>query len=156
VQHPHHLRQSGKAQKIALLISLLVVAALGLLLASNGMIPVGFRDQVAIETTLSDARGMENPVPASPQVLAEGKALYGELCAHCHGDEGRGDGPEAMMYDPSPADFTREKTARSSDGELFYKITEGRKPMPSFQRTLTDQQRWTMVHYIRTFAKKQE
>ena len=110
------------------------------------------------ELTLTDARAMANPVPDSPQVQVEAKALYGEHCAHCHGDEGDGQGPEAMMYDPSPADFTNaEKIGNVRDGELFFKITEGRKPMPSFQRVLTDDQRWKLVRLIRTFAaEKQE
>jgi len=106
------------------------------------------------ELTLPEAREMNNPVLDSPQVQAEAKALYTEHCAHCHGDEGDGQGPEAMMYDPSPADFTRAAMANIRDGELFYKITEGRKPMPSFKKLLTDDQRWKLVRYIRTFASK--
>jgi mono/diheme cytochrome c family protein len=38
-----------------------------------------------------------------------------------------------------------------TDGELFYKLTEGRKPMPSFKKRLSDEQRWRMVLLIRAF-----
>ena len=34
--------------------------------------------------------------------------------------------------------------------ELFWKITEGRKPMPSTKKSLTEEQRWQVVNYIRT------
>jgi mono/diheme cytochrome c family protein len=43
---------------------------------------------------------------------------------------------------------------QQSDGALFYKITEGRGPMPSFKTTLTEQQRWDVVNHIRTLAPK--
>ena len=42
---------------------------------------------------------------------------------------------------------------QTSDGELFYKISKGRNPMPSFESKLTEQERWGMVLYIRTFLK---
>lgn len=109
------------------------------------------------ELTLEEARATANPIPDSPQALAEAKSLYTEHCEHCHGDTGAGDGGEAQMYTPPPADFTRPDMASIRDGELFYKITEGRRPMPSFRTTLTPEQRWKLVRYLRTFAaQKQE
>ncbi len=105
--------------------------------------------------SLDEARATGNPVPSSPEVLAEAKALYTEHCAHCHGDQGDGQGGEAQMYTPPPADFTNARRLQNiRDGELFYKITEGRKPMPSFKRLLSDEQRWKLVRYVRTFAAK--
>jgi len=43
-----------------------------------------------------------------------------------------------------------------TDGEIFYKISEGRRPMPSFKKRLTEEQRWQLVNYVRTFAPKLE
>lgn len=110
----------------------------------------------AKELTLEEARATSNPVPDSPEVYAAAKQLYSEHCAHCHGDTGAGDGGEAQMYTPPPADLTRPGLASIRDGELFYKITEGRRPMPSFKRALTDEQRWKLVRLIRTFAVNQK
>ena len=105
--------------------------------------------------TLEAAREMANPVPDSPEVRAEAKTLFTEQCANCHGDQGDGQGPEAQMYDPSPADFTNARRMQNMrDGELFFRITEGRKPMPSFEKTLTEEQRWKLVRYVRTFASQ--
>jgi mono/diheme cytochrome c family protein len=39
-----------------------------------------------------------------------------------------------------------------TDGEIFYQISEGRKPMPAFKRKLTEEQRWQLVLYVRSFA----
>lgn len=38
--------------------------------------------------------------------IDKGKALYGKLCAFCHGIEGAGDGPAAQYLNPPPRDFT--------------------------------------------------
>jgi mono/diheme cytochrome c family protein len=39
-----------------------------------------------------------------------------------------------------------------TDGEIYYQITEGRKPMPSFKKRLTEEQRWQLVLLVRSFA----
>jgi hypothetical protein len=39
-----------------------------------------------------------------------------------------------------------------TDGEIFYQITQGRKPMPSFRKKLTEDQRWQLVILVRSFA----
>ena len=58
-----------------------------------------------------------------------------------------------MMYDPAPADLTdAARMSKITDGEIYYQITEGRKPMPSFKKRLTEEQRWQLVLLVRTFA----
>jgi mono/diheme cytochrome c family protein len=101
------------------------------------------------------AKAMKNPVAATPAGLKAAKEIYADKCQQCHGDTGKGDGPESMMYSTKPANFTdAHMMSEMSDGELFYKMTEGREPMPSFRRQLTEEQRWQLVHYIRTFTPK--
>jgi mono/diheme cytochrome c family protein len=39
-----------------------------------------------------------------------------------------------------------------TDGEIFYQISEGRKPMPSFKKKLSEAQRWQLVLLVRSFA----
>jgi hypothetical protein len=41
----------------------------------------------------------------------------------------------------------------ATDGELFYKISEGKKPMPVFKSKLTEDQRWGLVLLIRSFTQ---
>lgn len=95
----------------------------------------------------------KNPLAANDANLNAAKPLYNEYCANCHGDSGKGDGPDAMMYDPTPSDLTEPKHMNSlSDGEIYYQITQGRKPMPSFRKKLTEDQRWQLVILVRTFA----
>lgn len=148
--HNSSYGSGGRASLVLLLMVFLLMVGFGIWLWPG--LGISFRWVGAKELTLSEARGMENPVPDSPEALAEAKPLYAKHCAHCHGDTGAGDGGEAQMYTPPPADFTRPAMANIRDGELFYKITEGRRPMPSFKRVLTDEQRWKLVRLIRTFA----
>jgi mono/diheme cytochrome c family protein len=101
-----------------------------------------------------EAKNLKNPVPANDTTLAAGKEIYTAKCEECHGEKGDGNGDEAMMYDPKPGDFTNAQQMKQlTDGELFWKITEGKKPMPSFKNRLTEEQRWQVVNYIRTFSK---
>ena len=100
-----------------------------------------------------EATKLKNPVPASEAALAAGKALFVEHCAQCHGVGGKGDGPEAPMYSVKPADFTdAHMMGEMTDGEIFWKISEGRRPMPTFKKQLTEEQRWQLVNYVRAFA----
>ena len=98
-----------------------------------------------------EARNLENPVPLTDAALTAGEKSYGARCASCHGDLGKGDGKATRFIRPAPADLsTAEARDRMTDGEMFYKITEGKKPMPGMARTLSDEERWQVVHYLRT------
>lgn len=102
-----------------------------------------------------EAKKLKNPAIPTPEGLAAAKEIYLDGCAQCHGGNGKGDGPEAPMYDVQPSDLTdAHMMSEMTDGEIFWKISEGRKPMPSFKKKLTDEQRWQLVNYIRTFALK--
>lgn len=96
---------------------------------------------------------MKNPVKSDDASIKEGKDLYAQHCKSCHGAKGLGDGTKAAKIDISCGDFSSAETAKASDGELYWKTTDGRKPMPSFKEKLSDNERWSIVNYMRTFAK---
>ena len=101
-----------------------------------------------------EAKARRNPLQPSEAALKSAKTLYAENCANCHGDSGKGDGSEAMRYDPKPADFTDAQHMNTvTDGALFYQISQGRKPMPSFKKRMTEDQRWQLVLLVRSFAQ---
>ena len=95
-----------------------------------------------------------NPVPANPGTIALGQKLYVNNCLICHGASGRGDGPGGAALEKKPADLGARIKAGETDGELFWKITEGRSPMLSWKGSLSETQRWEIVNYIKTFAGK--
>jgi mono/diheme cytochrome c family protein len=136
-------------------MSILVLAMGLVLLGTNAVRTVASPPQGEDWTAPDAAKKVKNPVPANPTTVAAGKVVYTNNCARCHGDGGKGDGPDADLYDPGPANFTDGSLMRGMpDGELFYKITEGRPPMPSFKKDLSETQRWQAVDYVRTFVKK--
>ena len=99
-------------------------------------------------------KGKKNLYASDVSSIARGKKTYKLECFRCHGKEGKGDGTSADLLDKQPADLSSERVQNQTDGELFWKISEGRKPMPLAKRTLTDDQRWDIINYIRTFKKK--
>lgn len=100
------------------------------------------------------AKQLKNPLQPSQENLEAAHAVYLDKCAQCHGDSGRGDGDKARMYSPRPSNLTdAARLDRQTDGELFYKITHGHKPMPAFRGRLSDQQRWQLVLLMRFLSR---
>src|SRR5215470_12880917 len=102
----------------------------------------------------AEYKALKNPLLPTDSNLNAAREIYTEQCAQCHGERGQGDGPEARTHYPLPADLTDAKRmATVKDGEIFYQISEGRRPMPSFKRRLTQDQLWQLVLYVRSFSQ---
>jgi len=96
---------------------------------------------------------VKNPVNRTPEGLKAAARLYRQNCVICHGKTGASNGPAASSLPQKPANFTDAGIMRkATDGELFWKMSTGRPPMPAWQAQLSDTQRWQLVNYIRTFA----
>jgi mono/diheme cytochrome c family protein len=102
----------------------------------------------------ADATKVKNPFPPTAETLAAGEQLFTDNCVLCHGEKGMGDGPGAKTIKVKPANFTDPKVqASETDGSLYWKMTNGRGPMPSWKDVLSDQERWELVGYIRKLGK---
>ena len=100
-------------------------------------------------------KATKNPVTVSKESVADGKDLFSKHCKSCHGAKGLGDGPKAATLDVSCSDFSTKKFQAQADGEIFFQISEGKGKMPSFKKTVPeDNSRWAIVNYIRTLASK--
>ncbi len=85
-------------------------------------------------------RARENPIEACSELIEEGRALYMKQCLMCHGEGLEGDGPGVAMFREQPPDLsTSEARARLTDGEIFYKMTVGKPPMPAMASRLTEE-----------------
>jgi mono/diheme cytochrome c family protein len=100
-------------------------------------------------------KSMKNPTDASDKEnAAEGKALFSKNCTSCHGKKGQGDGSKAPDLKGDMGDFTSAVFQKQTDGELFYKISEGREDMPAFKKKMAnDEDRWLVINYLRTLKK---
>ena len=93
------------------------------------------------------------PPPPTPERIERGRVLYGKHCASCHGPSGAGDGKAGHDLDPHPTDLRDPDVAGKSEMKLYRQITRGRAPMPSFGRLMNDDDRWTVVVYVKTLGK---
>ena len=97
--------------------------------------------------------GMNNPVAFNNPNVRAGKELWEKNCKSCHGDPGKFN---AVALVPPPPDATSEAIQANTDGEIFYKITAGRGAMPQFELTLSTDDRWKIITYIRKFDPRNE
>lgn len=81
--------------------------------------------------------------------IEKGKQLFIKTCVPCHGNTGKGDGVAGISLKPRPQDLTSLQVQSQTDGAIFWKITTGKAPMASYKVTLTDDQRWQLVGYVR-------
>ena len=98
----------------------------------------------------AEAKATKNPVKG----IGNAKKTVETNCVSCHGPGGKGDGPAAAaLPPPKPANWTSEKVQKESDGELFWKISNGRGAMPPWKH-LPEKDRWELVNYLRTLKGK--
>jgi mono/diheme cytochrome c family protein len=103
-----------------------------------------------------EADNVKNPLAGNTEILKYAKVVYTTYCGPCHGDKGKGDGVAASGLATKPADHSSDYVQKQTDGALYWMITEGRNPMPTYKTALTDNQRWELVNYIRTLAKNKK
>ena len=97
---------------------------------------------------------MANPIKADAESLKIGKEVWSKHCASCHGKTGAGDGSKAAQLETAMEDLSASSVQGQSDGELYYKVSEGREEMPTFKKKITDSEElWSVVNYMRTFKK---
>lgn len=94
-----------------------------------------------------------NPVKADKASLARGRALFQTHCVSCHGEHGEGDGPTAAGMTPTPPNL-KTMAAHHTDGDLAWKITHGRGPMPGWKTRLTSRDIWSVVTYLKQLARQ--
>ena len=99
------------------------------------------------------ASEIKNPLAGNTAILKYAQVIYSSYCTPCHGNKGKGDGIAAAGLPVKPADHTSDKVQKETDGALYWMISQGHSPMPSYKTVLTDNQRWELVNYIRTLAK---
>ncbi|NOY61909.1 MAG: c-type cytochrome [Gammaproteobacteria bacterium] len=96
--------------------------------------------------------------PRKAPPLTLGARLYQQLCAQCHGSDGRGDGPQAAGLEPPPVDFHNpERQDLRNVYSLYTTITLGVKgtAMPSFVQ-LNEEQRWALAFTASNFLASNE
>jgi mono/diheme cytochrome c family protein len=91
----------------------------------------------------------------TPVQVEEGKIVYEQYCASCHGLNGEGQAnwqyPSEDGFLPAPPHTDNGHTWHHPDTQLLMVIANGRNKMPAFQETLTAAQQEAVLAYIKTF-----
>lgn len=122
----------------------------------NGSAPYYYKDTEE-ERARAIAEIISNPFPITEAGLARGKELYGINCAICHGTKGNGLGylvndekNPNVKFPAQPANFTQDAFVNSSNGRFYHAIMYGKNMMGSFADKLSYEERWQVIHYIRS------
>ena len=90
-----------------------------------------------------------------------GKVKYQTLCAGCHGNSGKGDGPAAGGLNPKPADLSDGAYYQKvNDNYLVEIIKEGgskvkKSPlMPAWRGALSDKDILNVIAYLRSLPAR--
>ncbi len=123
------------------------------LLGLQALASAGWAGPSSWEVT-PEADLLENPVPMTQESLGSGSVIYAKRCAICHGDSGAGNGPSSQSLGIPPANLRDPELMAQSDGRLFWKISLGRGPMPSWQVILSEEERWQVINYLRAVSQE--
>ena len=99
----------------------------------------------------ADKKAKNSYIPFTGAVAKEGEAMFTKNCIQCHGIPGKGNMLKTLK--PMPPDLSSTITQARTDGDLFYIITNGRMIMPSFKNVFSEDERWKIISYLRSFNK---
>jgi mono/diheme cytochrome c family protein len=102
------------------------------------------------------AMKVPNPVKMSAPSVAIGRERYVTMCAPCHGAEAKGGvtGPVATKFIPPPDLTNPELQKARTDGYWHSYIMVGGAVMPAYGETMSSQEAWHVVNYLRSLASK--
>ena len=115
----------------------------------DGILP--YRLRVA---DLEGAAAIQNPIPLTDEVLADGKRLFVQYCSPCHGAGGEGDGNAGMVIG-GVANLKGGAYLNLPEGHIFHVITHGKGRMGAHGSQITADRRWKIVHYVKQVIQKQ-
>jgi mono/diheme cytochrome c family protein len=83
--------------------------------------------------------------------VQEGKKIFEDKCANCHGDDGSGNTVIGKAI--KAADLRSADAGRKTDAEIYQQIENGKGNMPPFGSSLDKDQISDLIAYVRAFSK---
>jgi mono/diheme cytochrome c family protein len=102
-----------------------------------------------------EAEHKNNPLPDSDEVLNQGRQVFLQSCALCHGADGRGETYIGRNMYPPAMDMTSPHVQHWSDAELFWIIQNGVRltGMPSWQSSISETDTWKLARFIHSLPR---
>ena len=126
----------------------------------EGTIAIGklstFNFNETLDGYLKAGKEAINPIENNAENLADGKALYGMFCEHCHGETGAGGGTvKHALYSAVPHYHDGKLIRRAGvpmnelkAGHIFHTITYGLNSMGPHASQINEEERWKITLYI--------
>jgi mono/diheme cytochrome c family protein len=100
------------------------------------------------------------PIEANEANIKLGKTKYETYCAACHGYAGFGDGLVAKRAASlqqgtwlAPTSLHAHRVQEQSVGDIFYTITKGQGKMAAYASSITPEERWAIVLYVKALQR---
>ncbi len=115
---------------------------------ARGQLPLHY--QPTLQDAIRAGRELRNPFSETDVSQRDrGGFVYGQFCQVCHGPLGQGNGPVTQRGFPPPASLLAERAVQMKDGQMFHVLTYGQGNMPAFSTTLSREDRWRVILYVR-------
>src|SRR5439155_13001 len=124
------------------------------------------RSFVELVSERATAKALKPPFQPTPEILAEGKAIFlGKgTCFQCHGPEGKGDGGAAKILPIQPRNFTNPKFNKlRTPGEMLWVLKNGSLGqtgqipgtgmLPVVDRFIDEEEAWKVILYERSLGE---
>ena len=131
----------------------------GVAVTPNGAVPYDYVDTEEDRIRASQEI-IDNPFPITTEGMARGKALYDIYCGICHGEKADGLGylvdetNPNVAYPAAPANFLLPHFVDTTNGAFYHSIMYGKNVMSSYSDKLSYEERWQVIHYIRSLQAK--
>lgn len=97
---------------------------------------------------------VRNPFPITKAGLDRAKPLYDVYCGICHGKKGDGQGDLVTVpdskYPVQPKNLLADDMIAAGNGRLYFAVMYGKNLMGSYADKLSFEERWQVIHYIRS------
>ena len=100
------------------------------------------------------------PIEANEANIKLGKTKYEIYCSACHGYSGYGDGlvskrAASLAQDTwtPPSSLHLDRIQKQPVGQIFHTISKGQGKMASYASSITPQERWSIVLYVRALQR---
>ena len=103
----------------------------------------------------ADPRTLANPLASGAGSVSRGREAYGYFCVHCHGPAADGMGTVGQSFSPLPTDLRSPYVQSQRDGEIYAKIRLGYRRHPPLYSTISENDTWAVVKYLRSLAPLQ-
>jgi len=104
------------------------------------------------------AGSIKDPLPFTQENKDAGKKLYTIHCVNCHGEAGDGQGNLIVLANGQDGPYTavppnyKKRLPEIKDGNIFYSVSYGKGMMGGYGYSLSVNERWQVIHYIKGIA----